>query len=319
MLDFGRNEILGPLAFRSLWSGIAAWWCGSSASSGSVTAPTASALAGNWLIVGPMPTVPFLGTTTPPEHFRLALTIDTVGDQIVAAGFAYHFCPNFQGSYGFPSVLQGTLAQDGTVSLQPVSANSPLPDMTLTVTGKAPTVAGSAWTGNYTVNFSSLPGPVTGCVETLSDTFTATSFPLLNGTYAGTAIKTTIANGTPTTTTMTLQMALKQGGTITDATTGKTVTGNTALTGSVQVQGSPCFGSGTMASLPTGLPRSGVLGNEVIAAFTMDDGSTLEVEGSLTDASESRIASGFVVVNGGQCGSGSLPSLYQLPELDRQS
>lgn len=74
-----------------------------------------------------------------------------------------------------------------------------------------------------------------------------------------------------------------------------------------------------MASLPTGLPRSGVLGNEVIAAFTMDDGSTLEVEGSLTDASESRFASGFVVVNGGQCGSGSLPSLYQLPELDRQS
>lgn len=47
------------------------------------------------------------------------------------------------------------------------------------------------------MNFSSLPGPVTGCVETLSDTFTATSFPLLNGTYAGTAIKTTIANGTP--------------------------------------------------------------------------------------------------------------------------
>lgn len=118
MLDFGRNEILGPLAFRSLWSGIAAWWCGSSVSSGSVTAPTASALAGNWLIVGPMPTVPFLGTTTPPEHFRLALTIDTVGDQIVAAGFANYFCPNFQGSYGFPSVLQGTLAQEGTVSLQ---------------------------------------------------------------------------------------------------------------------------------------------------------------------------------------------------------
>jgi hypothetical protein len=40
----------------------------------------------------------------------------------------------------------------------------------------------------------------------------------------------------------------------------------------------------------------------------MDDGSTLEFIGSMTDATESKIATSLVLITGGQCG-GSRPRL----------
>lgn len=71
----------------------------------------------------------------------------------------------------------------------------------------------------------------------------------------------------------------------------------------------------------TGSPSSSssVFGNEVHAAFTMDDGSTMEVAGWLTDVSESRIVTSLLLVRGGQCGGNTVPVAYRLPELDRQS
>jgi hypothetical protein len=50
----------------------------------------------------------------------------------------------------------------------------------------------------------------------------------------------------------------------------------------------------------------------------MDDGSTLVLLGSLADATETRLTENVAIVTGGQCAING-PSIYQLPELDRQS
>jgi hypothetical protein len=236
------------------------------------------------------------------------MTIDAQDRNITAAGFGNHVCTGFTGSFSFGSVLTGTVAQDGTFSL---GSSTIFPNMAMTLTGRTPAAGKAGWGGNYTVSFTDRPG-FDACVETLSDTFTATSFPRLSGVYVGTASSTNTVNGVPATT-MSLQLTLQQGGSA--PARGHTVTSNIVLTGSIKVQGSPCFSSGTITSTPS----SAVLGNEVRAAFTMDDGSTLEVLGSMTDASESRIESSLVLVTGGQCGGSRPPIAYRLPGLDRQS
>jgi hypothetical protein len=60
-----------------------------------------------------------------------------------------------------------------------------------------------------------------------------------------------------------------------------------------------------------------VQGNMVVATFTMDDGSTLNMSGSLTDSTEAHISTATFVVNGGKCG--TPPSFVHLVQLDRQS
>lgn len=291
--------------------GFLACGCGASNNAPAMPAAPANTLAGNWLIAGSMPSVR-LSPTLPQERLRLALTIDEVGGSLVAAGFGNHVCTGFLGSFSFPGVLIGTAAKDGSFSLGQATA---FPDITIAMTGKAPASAGSPWQGSYTLNFASLPGSIGGCVETLADTFTATYFPLVSGVYTSTATTTTSVNGVITTTTMPIEITLQQGGTATNAITGRTVMSNTVLTGSIKIQGSPCFSFGTTTT--TGL--SSVLGSQIGLEFTMDDGSTLQLTGSLIDASESRIATSLILIRGGQCGGNTgLPAAYRLSELVRQ-
>jgi len=110
-------------------------------------------------------------------------------------------------------------------------------------------------------------------------------------------------------------VSLQQGGTLTNPVNGATspIFSNAVLTGSIRVQGSPCFSSGATSATPL----SGAEGNVVNAAFTMDDGSTLNLQGALTDLTEGHIATSFVFVSGGKCG--TIPFAYQLAGLDRQS
>jgi len=116
---------------------------------------------------------------------------------------------------------------------------------------------------------------------------------------------------------ITFQVTLQQGGTVTNPVNGAPApySSNAVLVGSIRVQGSPCFTSGATSATT---PQSAVEGNMVSANFTMDDGSTLTILGSLTDPSETRIATTVAVLHSGQCG-GAFPTIYQLPELDRQS
>ena len=114
---------------------------------------------------------------------------------------------------------------------------------------------------------------------------------------------------------VTLQVTLQQGGTVTNPGNGAASNyfSNVLLTGSIKVQGSPCFSSGATQSTPA----SSVIGNMVNARFLMDDGSTLFLEGPLTDVTEGHISTGIIVVQGGNCG--STTNTIFLPGLDRQT
>jgi hypothetical protein len=245
-----------------------------------------------------------------PSGFRLAMTFDVTGNNVVAGGFGSNFCDNVESGFEFGSAVAvaGTVAADGSFTL---ATPTSFPLETISIKGMVPPASGEPWSGSYAVSLTSAFSP--SCDANLAGTFTATYFPLVSGVYTGTASMTRSVNGVPATTTMALQVTLQQGGTSTDA-RGYTITSNTVLTGSIKVQGSPCFSSGTT----TGARASALLGNEVALTFAMDDGSTLTLTGSLTDAGESRIATNLVLITGGQCGGSTLPVAYRLAELDRQ-
>jgi hypothetical protein len=289
------------LSFTACGMGLLLCGCGG----GSVPPAPVSPLAGNWLIVGPMPTNEF-GST----GFRLAMTFDVTGNHVVAGGFGSNFCNNIQSGFGVGSVVAGTLAEDGSFNLA-TPANYPVE--TLSIKGTAPRTSGEPWSGSYAM---SLGGHAPACDTNVSGTFTATSFPLVSGIYVGTGSTLAGPNGVPPLTPITFQVTLKQGGTVTNPGNGAASTffSNTMLTGSIKVQGSPCFSSGVTSASPP----SAVLGNMVDARFLMDDGSTLNLLGSLTDITEGHFATNPVLVSGGNCGVG-IGGFIQLPGLDRQS
>jgi hypothetical protein len=288
-------------------SGVGLLLCGcDGGSSPKVVAPVPGDLAGNWLVVGPMPaSAPDAST-----GFRLALTVDVTGNNLVATGFGDTSCGSVGSPAAFGSVVTGTVAADGSFTLQ---APSIFPGAAISITGAVPKTAGGAWSGSYTGSFASSFGPP--CSATYAGMLAATSFPLVSGVYVGTGSSQTSTNGVVTTTPITFQVTLQQGGTVTVPATGKPVTSNSVLIGSIRVQGSPCFSSGVTSSTLS----SAVEGNELVAEFTMDDGSTLSIIGTLTDPTETRITTttGVVLIESGRCS--TIPTVYQLSELDRQS
>lgn len=301
------------LSFWIVGAGLLLVGCGGEGSPKS-TAPAGSALAGNWLIVGPMPTSGLF--LNQPTGFRLAMTFDVNGNTVTAAGSGNNSCGDAGLSFGFASVATGTIAADGSFNLQnPTNLPTSFPIGSISIDGKVPAASGSPWPGSYTATITvpTLGTSGSTCVSNLAGTFTATSFPLVSGSYAGTATGQTIVNGVPVTSAISVEVVLQQGGTVTSPATGLPFTSNTVLTGSIAVQGSPCFTSG----VTTSTPASAVDGNEIVAAFTMNDGSTVELEGRLTDSTESTISTDVLLVLSGPCTKS--PSLYQLPELDRQS
>ncbi len=236
------------------------------------------------------------------------MTFDVVGNDVVALGYANASCqptpPPIVGasSVSTPISATGTAAAGGSFSVQ-TPANFPVGS--ISIQGKAPRTNDGEWSGSYTVSLSPSFGPP--CTGSFTRTFTAISFPLIDGVYVGTGV-----NGI-TGTLATVQVTLKQGGTVVDQVTGKPSSSNIALAGSIQVQGSACFTSGTMNSFP----QSGVEGNQVVASFSMDDGSTLSLVGSLTDITEGHLATDAILIAGGNCG--GLRNALQLSGMNRQN
>ena len=110
-------KISALLSFTACGFGLFLSGCG-----GGPVAPAVSPLAGNWLIVGPMP-IP----TDEPQFrygFRFALTVDVLDNQLFAAGFGNSVCGNFAGSFALPSAATGSIATDGTFSLQTPAESS---------------------------------------------------------------------------------------------------------------------------------------------------------------------------------------------------
>jgi hypothetical protein len=241
------------------------------------------------------------------------MTVDVIGNNIAAAGFANAPCqlgpstppgPVPVSSPFGPFAMNGPIAADGSFLVQ-TPAN--FLGASVSIQGKSPLANGGQWPGIYTSSLNPAANPP--CMGDSAGTFTATSFPLVNGVYAGTGSLDMLVNGVSESTPVTFQVTLKQGGTL-EAVTGESISSNMALTGSIRVQGSACFTSGVMSSFP----QSGVAGNLVSATFMMDDGSTLRIIGAVTDSTETKIAS-LVSVTAGPCGK----VFFELPELDRQS
>src|SRR5580692_10995254 len=83
------------------------------------TAPAVSPLAGNWLVVGPMPTDAL--QFPPLSGFRLAMTIDVTGNNLSASGFTNQPCSNqdpsspiLLSSESFTAITKGAIAADGS-------------------------------------------------------------------------------------------------------------------------------------------------------------------------------------------------------------
>lgn len=241
------------------------------------------------------------------------MSFDVTGKNVVADGFAEGSCvpqstpPIVNGSFDFSPASSGTIASDGSFTVQ---SPDNVPGDSLLIQGKVPQANGDPFSGSYTASFTSLAG---SCAGSYSGMFTATSFPLVSGMYVGTGSTQTTANGISTATPIAVQVNLHQGGTVTNQATGISTPSSIALTGSILVQGFPCFTTGVMNPA-----RSNVVeGNMVVSTFTMDDGSTLNLSGALTDSTEAHISPVFLVVDGGKCG--TPPFFANLLQLDRQS
>src|SRR5580698_5856225 len=215
--------------------------CGSGTPASPVAA-AGSGLNGNWLITGALP---FIDPLNPGSHaFGISMTFALTGNQITAGGTENVPCGNF--IVGSGAVLAGTLATDGTVSMQS-TLGAPVPSLALT--GKGPAAGASTWTGTYTYTSASV-----SCPQTLAGAFTATRIADVTGTYAPAApVQLTPASLGATAQAVNLSFSFVQGATV----PGTTQFDPELLSGSVQIQGSSCFKSGATASLL----GSGLLGS----------------------------------------------------------
>jgi hypothetical protein len=310
-------KIWAWLSFTACGMGLLLSGCGGGSGEVAPVVPAISPLAGNWLIVGPMPTNEF--SPQEPSGFSLAVSFDVTGNNIVAASFGSGPCapqstpPIVNGSFTFVAPSSGTIASDGSFTVQSsgnVSGDS------LLIQGKVPQAHGEQFSGNYTASFTSpVPSHFAGgpCTGSYSGMFTATSFPLVSGVYTGTGSTQATTNGVSTVTPITVQVTLQQGGMVKNQVTGISTPSSTVLTGSILVQGFPCFTTGVISSTRS----SEMTGNMVSAIFTMNDGSTLNLSGALTDSTGAHISPASLVVDGGKCG--TPPSFASLTQLDRQS
>ena len=103
-----------------------------------------------------------------------------VGNRIYGSGDVFVLCSNGDGNGAFPMSFTGSIAADGKFTLTNGSQSS----IPATIQGQVPSVDSSnpnsvTWPGTYTL-------AATGCNPGPSGNFTATLYPPLEGTYAGT-------------------------------------------------------------------------------------------------------------------------------------
>ena len=253
----------------------------------SSSTPNPAFLKGNWLVAG---SLPLTGPGQPsPLTFGLAVTLDLVNGQLIGSvSEAYPCTTGTVGGAG--GLATGTVAADGTFTLQPESLGTMLPTLEFQIHGTAPTAAGQSWSGTYTASNAN-----TGCTP-ISGSFTAMPIPAVSGTFAGTGTLAPQGAGS-TTTPITIAATLQQGGPASlDTGTSPIVNSVNILGGSIRVQGSSCFSTGTIAGT-----SGDVLGNFAGSVFTMDDGSKLFLTGRIADLQAATILVNTITVMGGKC------------------
>jgi hypothetical protein len=266
--------------------------CGSTSPKTTTTTYSATNLQGNWLVAGALPNY---ADFTQPGGVAVSINVD--GNALTATSSDTVGCAGngFEAPVGNHNndELKGTLAADGTFTLDASGELTPTDIDTTVIKGSVPTTPGGSWTGTYTVPAArtcTSQVPLTGAIA-------ATSFSLLSGSFSGTATTigkysdgVLVAPGTP----ITMSLTLQQGGTLVGSPPIQT---SLALSGSVQVQGFACFSHGSTDADDGGE----VSGNNPYIGFLMDDGSILSFSGSVVAEDSSKLTFAFIDVTGGNC------------------
>jgi hypothetical protein len=252
------------------------------------TAPAVSPLTGNWLLIGSLsnfgpPSAPGQGQVP----FNLAVSLYVTGGQVTGNASTAFICTNSGagGAGGFPAA---PIAADGSFELQPLMPEAEEPTVTFDVHAVAPQTAGETWSGTYTATNANK-----GCTPT-SGAFTAVPIMPVTGTYAAAGRLSRQGSGSSTPVKMTA--IFEQGAPAGTVFTSTRVNSQNVLSGSIVVEGSPCFSSGTIK--PMGAQ---VFGSFLQAEYAMNDGSTILASGYIRDTSVSTIEVGSFLVNGGSC------------------
>ncbi|MDR3735910.1 MAG: hypothetical protein P4L10_10285 [Acidobacteriaceae bacterium] len=268
-MGIGRKLLLLPLLILPAAAFIS---CG-----GNPTPPVTNSytgLTGNWGIMGDR------ASSTYP---MAALALVQSGTQLVASGEVVAPCGYLLNPLSMlvtiPVQLTGTVAVDGSFTLVPMTLPVPTQLAQLSIQGKS---SATGWGGSYTLTGSAAPS---GCVvSNSSGNFTAQAITPVTGNYSGTAPMSAILGGTSYNAIFSAQL-----------TQSSSPSGLSTLSGSLAVQGLPCFTHSTAMGT-----TSLLAGDIYVATFTMDDGSSLMMAGNLTDFASAGLDGEFIV-NGGNC------------------
>lgn len=265
--------------------------CGGSPAPTVPTNPYA-ALNGNWYLSGQDFMIPG-GPQSQGPYLGVALGV--VGNTVYARGNVGVNCSRGNSGIGGTISATGSIASDGTFVLTNTAV--PLDSLQFTIEGTVPPAGTSTWQGTYAlVNSAS----ETSCTFNQSGSFNATQYPPFTGTYVGAIKSTSLGTG------LSVTLQVTQGTpTLTSLGTQLPPVLYVPVSGSIAVTGSSCFASGQVAS------TSGSVGGDAfMLVLSMNDGSTLHLNGWYADQTEATLQAVTLSVLGGQCagefGSGPL-------------
>lgn len=304
-----KREWLSPLwtaALCALLPGCAG--SGSTTTTSTASVPPASHaanLTGGWLLAGSMPTyfVPDANTAT-----NVAVSFGVSGTTINGSANIQSVCSTGGAfGHGYVGALNGTVNEDGTFTAS--FSSTQVPAQILTIAGTAPVNPGDGWVGTLTYSNAGGDGQ---CAASFNNSFTAVSFPSVEGTFSGSGELTSgyvisglsPAPGTP----YSMSVNLTQGG----------VAAQAPISGTIQLSGFSCFTSGTIDTQP----GSDVESNLLNLSFTMDDGASVQLAASINNTAGTQLAVSGIYVRGDSCGGNYYvatdPSLSSNPLLLNQ-
>lgn len=260
--------------------------------SSAVAAMPAERLEGNWLIYGSLPRidVPAVG---PNQTQGLALSLSSVGKTLTGAAFLSGTCTTGE---PFLIIFGNAITATPDAAGDFVTSSTQVFGWGFTLTGTAPNVAGRPWSGTYQLTNQ---GTSNTCAFSGSGTFTATPVGQLTGTFVGSGSVGTFAGsgvGALPGASIGVDAALVQGMML-PGPNGTTTYNSQSLQGTVQISGIPCFTHG----VPSTLFGGGLYGNEFLVDFTMDDGSKVEMVGTIDNTLTTHLLLNDLSVVGGKC------------------
>jgi len=244
----------------------------------SSTSTPYTGLTGNWLLADTT------GTDYPPV---ISMALFDNGSALTARGNLSVECGYFThaliGPVTVPLALESSLAADGSFTMsEAVPTIAGTIQLTIQATSNA-----SGWGGTYAIAGAS--NLQTCGIASYSGTFTAQQIPPITGTYTGNiSLYTNPASVYGFTLNLTQEAPA--------AIPGSSALSNIPVTGTASVQGISCFTQGTLPAASSVL--SNVTGEQYVLNFTMNDGSTLLMQGFVQQGSPSGYVAGSTMLGG---------------------